>query len=99
MAKELAGDEWDLGELGGLSADDLWTWAKTESMGYDGHAYLAMDMRVNLERERWFESRICMWRKHRSVYQDHMKYICNDIVNPFSVKIFRDAERVREMYD
>ena len=40
-----------------------------------------------------------MWRKHRSVYQDHMKYICNHIVKPFKFKILRYAERVHEMHD
>ena len=40
-----------------------------------------------------------MWRKHRSVYQYHMQYFCNDIVKPFKVKIFRYSERVRDMHD
>ena len=40
-----------------------------------------------------------MWKKHHSVYQDHMKYVCNDIVKPFKVKILRYAKRVRDMND
>ena len=28
-----------------------------------------------------------------------MKYVCNDIVKPFKVKIIRYAKRVREMHD
>ena len=40
-----------------------------------------------------------MCRKHRSIYQDHIKYIWNDIVKPFKVKIIRYAERVNEMHD
>ena len=39
-----------------------------------------------------------MWRKHQSVYQDHLRYIRNDIVNPLRVKIIRYAKRVREMH-
>ena len=38
-----------------------------------------------------------MWRKHQSVYQDHLKYIPNDIVKPFHVKILRHTDQVREM--
>ena len=38
-----------------------------------------------------------MWRKHRSVYQDNMKYVRNDIVKPFKLKIRRYNERVHEM--
>ena len=40
-----------------------------------------------------------MWRKHQSIYQDHMKYIHNDILKPFQVKIIHYAKRVREMHD
>ena len=40
-----------------------------------------------------------MWRKHRSVYQDHMKYIHNDIVKTFKEKILCYSERMREMHD
>ena len=40
-----------------------------------------------------------MGRKHRSVYQDHINYVCNDIVKPFKFKILCYAERVREMHD
>ena len=40
-----------------------------------------------------------MWRKHRSVYQDHTKYVCDDIVKPFKVKILRSSERMHETHD
>ena len=40
-----------------------------------------------------------MWRNHHSVYQDHMKYVSNDIVKTFKVKIPCYADRVREMHD
>ena len=38
-----------------------------------------------------------MWRKQRSVYQDHIKYICNNIVKPFRVGIIRYTQRIQEM--
>ena len=68
-------------------------------MGYDGHYHIDMDKSVGFERELWFELGECMWRKHRSVYQDHMKYVFNDILKPFKVKILIYAERVCVMYD
>ena len=40
-----------------------------------------------------------MWRKHWSGYHDHMKYIHNNIVKPFKVKILRYTERVCDMND
>ena len=66
-AKELAGDEWNLGKLAGLSAEALWNWAKTDTTGYDVHAYLSMDKFIKFDRELWFKLEKCMRRKHRSV--------------------------------
>ena len=40
-----------------------------------------------------------MWRKHCSVFQDHIKYIHNDIVNTYRLGIFHYNEHVHEMYD
>ena len=96
LSKELAVDEWTLGELTGLSAEDFWTWEKIDTMGCYGHDYLAVDKCVEFERELWFKLWKCMWRKHRSVYQYHMKYVCNDIVKPFKAKIIRYSQRLRE---
>ena len=66
-AKELAIDEWNLGKLAGLSAEALWNWAKTDTTGYDVHAYLSMDKFIKFDRELWFKLEKCMRRKHRSV--------------------------------
>ena len=37
LAKDLTGDEWTLGELAGLPVENLCTWDKTGTTGYDGH--------------------------------------------------------------
>ena len=68
---------------------------KTYTKGYNGYDYLAQDKCFNFDRELWFDLGKCMWRKHQSVYQDHMKYVHNYIVKPFKVKILRYAECVR----
>ena len=39
-----------------------------------------------------------MRRKHRSILQDHVRYIHNDIVNPFIFGIIQHAKRVSEMH-
>ena len=39
------------------------------------------------------------WKNHQSVFQDHLKYIRNDILKPFRVVILHYAERVEEMHD
>ena len=74
-----------------LSTEDSWTWSKKYGTGYDWGAYLGLDKFVDLEKELWFELVKCMWRKHRSFYQDHLKYIFNYIVKPFRVGILRYA--------
>ena len=84
---DIAGDEWTLIKLTGIAVGYLWTWVKTDTMGYDGHDYLARDKCVDFERELWLYLGKCVWRNHWSVYQDHMNYVCNDIVKPFKVKI------------
>ena len=63
-AKELEGDEWTLGDMNGLAAEDFCTWVKMNTTGYDKHPYLAIDKCVDFERELWFELGECMWRKH-----------------------------------
>ena len=97
--KELAGDEWNLGKLTGLSTEAFWTWANTDTTGYGGHPFLALYKCVEFERELWFELGKCMWRKHRSVYQDHTEYIRNDIANTLKVKILCYTKRVIEMHE
>ena len=42
-AKEPTVDEWTLGKLTGISAEDILNWAKTDTTGYDGHDYLDQD--------------------------------------------------------
>ena len=88
-AKELAGDQWDLGNVKELSTEKLWTWSKEDGIGEDGYSYLVLEKCVNFEKEPWFELGKCIWRKYISLFQDHLKDICNDIVKPFRVGILR----------
>ena len=39
-----------------------------------------------------------VWKNHRSVFQDHVKYIHNDILKPSIVGILQYAECVRYMH-
>ena len=43
LAKKLAGDEQNLGDLTGISAEHFWNWEKTDTTGFDGYTYLAGD--------------------------------------------------------
>ena len=61
--KELTGYEWNLRKLTGLSEENFWTWAKTNTTGYDVHPFLDRYKCVNFERGLWFDLGKCMWRK------------------------------------
>ena len=63
-AKDLAGDKWTLVNLSGVSTEDFRIWTKTDTIGYDGNPYLAIDKCVNFESELWFELGNYMWIKH-----------------------------------
>ena len=53
---------------------------------------------VYFDKEVFFELGKCMWRNHHSVFQDHQKYIRDDVVKPFHVIILHYAERVQGMH-
>ena len=72
-------------------------WEKVYGIDTDGDAYLGRDKCISFEKELCFELEKGMWKKHRSVFQDHIKYIKNDIVKPFLVGILHYAERAQEM--
>ena len=95
----LARDSWDLGALKDLSRDNLCTWTKKDRTGYDSYTYLRLYKCIYFKKDLWLELVKCMWRKHRTVYHYHLKYICNDIVKLFCVRNLRYAERVQEMHD
>ena len=40
-----------------------------------------------------------MWNKHRSVLQDHVKYIHNDIVKSFRVMILQYIKSLHDMHE
>ena len=65
----------------------------------DGNYYLGADKCINFEKDTWFKLGKSMWKKHQSFFQDHIKYIHNNIVKPFRVVILQYDERVREMHD
>ena len=99
LAKDLVGDKWTLGDLKRLYTEDFWTWDKSDGIDYDKDDYLRLDKFVKFEKELWFELGKAIWRKYWSVFQDHLKYIRNDIVKPLCVGILRYAKRVQDIHD
>ena len=84
MAKDLAGDNCALRDLKDLSTADFWNWANSDGLDNYGDAYLGLDKCVDFKKDIWFKLGMGMRRKHHTVFQDHLKYIHNDIVKPLS---------------
>ena len=55
LTKDLAGDKWTLGYLKALCTEELWNWAKSDALTYDGDAYLGFNKCVNFDKELCFE--------------------------------------------
>ena len=94
----LLGDKWTHSDLKGISTDNLCTWIKIDGVGYDGDNDLGIDKCVDFKKKLWFELVKLMRRKHQSVFNDHLKYIHNEIVKPFRVIILHYAKRVEEIH-
>ena len=51
------------------------------------------------EKKLWFDLGKIMWKNCCSIFQDHVKYIHNYIVNTFRVVIIQYAEIIRDIRD
>ena len=77
----------------------FWTWAKLYGIDVDMDAYLDANKCIKFEKYLLFEFGKIMWKKHWSVFQDHVKYIHNDNVKHFRVVIIQYANCVRDMHN
>ena len=80
-----------------LTMEQFWDWSKVETINGAGDLFTGPDRCTYFEKELWFELIKGMWRKQRITFQDHVKYIHNDIVKPFRFIILRYVECIREI--
>ena len=99
MAKFAAGDQWTLGATKYVTTEQLWVWEKLDGVDTAGDVYLGADRCLEFEKEIWFKLGKIMWKKHCSIFQDHVKYIHNDIFKTFRVGILQYAKHFCEMQD
>ena len=64
-----------------------------------GYMYFGSNRCINFDKDIWFELGKSIRKRHRRVFQDHIKNIHNDIVKPFMVIILKYDKRIREMND
>ena len=67
--------------------EQLWTWSKVDAINGLGEPIRGPERCTYFEKELCFDLRKIMWRKHRSSFQDHVKYVHNYSVKPFRVEI------------
>ena len=99
MAKGLDGDQWTLGSSKVVSMEQFWIWSNVGAIDRLGDLVTGPECGAYFEKYLWFELVKSICRKHRSTFQDHIKYIHNNIVNPFRVGILQYSELIREMQD
>ena len=97
-AQGIYGYQWKLDEAKYVTMEWLWTWEKLYGIDADRDYYLGEDRCIDFEKNIWFELGKSIWKKHWSIFQDHVKYIHNDIVKPFRVGILQYPERICEMH-
>ena len=78
---------------------NLWDWAKVDTIDGVEYLFTLLDHCAQFEKEFGIESGKKMRRKHRPTFQDHAKYIQNNIVRSFRSGILQYDERIREMYN
>ena len=78
---------------------NLQTWAKADSCKSENDTISGVDWCKHFEKQLWFQLGKRVWSKYCYVFQDHLIYIDNDIVNPYRLIIFQYAEYVRDMHD
>ena len=78
--------------------EKFWTWSKVDAIEGLGDHISGLEPYTYFEKDLWFDLGKRMWRKQRSNFQDHVKYIHNDTVNPFRVGIIQYTDHVRDMH-
>ena len=65
-----------------VTMNRLWTWSNIYVLDSDRGSYSGAYRCIDFDKYIWFGLVKSMCKKHRSVFQDHVKYIHNDIVSP-----------------
>ena len=80
-------NQWSLGAAKSVTMDQFWTCYKVYRRNAAGNHISGADSCTYFDKELWFDLVKIMWINHKSVFQDHLKYMHNYIVKPFRVGI------------
>ena len=79
--------------------EQFWYWSNLDAINVTGGLFDVPEWCNYFEKDLWFDLEKSMWRKHQGNLLDHVKYIHNNIVEPFRVVTLQYYEHVREMQD
>ena len=79
--------------------EQLWDWSNVYAIGILGYPISGSERCTYFDKELWFKLGNIMWRKHLILFQEHVKYIHNDILELFRVVILQYAEHTCKIHD
>ena len=77
----------------------FWHFCKADGLYCDSAVITNKDQCVDLDCALCLMLDRYMWKKHRSVFDEHIIYVNNDTHNPYKMGIFKYAGCVREMFE
>ena len=95
--KEVSGYQRTIKSAKRVYIKQFWTWSKLDVIYRAGDLFTGLEYCAHFEKAFWFQMKKSIWRKHRSNFHNHVKYVHNDIVKPFRVSIFQSSKRVCKM--
>ena len=85
----ISGKPWTLGLGNNITIEQFWTWYKVYGCKSDGNPISGAENLEDFQNQFWFDIGKSMCIKHSSLFKDHVKYIHNNIVKPYTVFIIQ----------
>ena len=86
-ARGLDGDKWNLVSEKSATMEQFQKCSKMDRCDAAGEPTRGTERCSCFDKDLWFELGNIIWRKNRSIFKDHVKYIHYDIVKTFRVGI------------
>ena len=90
----ISGYQWKFGATKDTTIEQVCTWANQYGITRSRYKSLEADIFIDFDKCIQFDLGTSMCKSHWSVFQDHIKYIHNDILKSFRVGTLQYAERV-----
>ena len=79
--------------------EGFWDWDKADGLEADIDMTIGEENCKDFDKELWFELGKNIWKKYRRFFQDHVKYIHNNIIKPFNVIMLHYVGQIHKMHD